>query len=314
MKNLFFLSTLLMSLVSFASYDVQSFIFDGSELSKSMTLNDAVYRTEYRQEQRPAICYRTVIIRYNRSCQNIQTGTSCRTSNGQQICRPVYRQQCQQRPVYGRQAFTCFQFVTVAYRVLDHYTQANVNFSFEESPMGITPEEKITVSLDGEALSTKVKSSGRVLMLYSKEESTSNDGSNFVKDIQYKIKLIDLQKALLPSQGKIKFVSASSDELVIETGEIADEFNYAYELKLSKVRFFILKDRVLFNGSLVKDAMEIEKLNGRSLIKINLQKLNIKLPQGKIKLDFAMSLLTEGSILNTDTPSLKFKMKKKFKN
>lgn len=313
MKSILLLCTFLISALSFANSDVQSFIFDGSDLSKSVTVTDAVYRTEYRNEQRPAVCYRTVITGHTTQCQNVQTGTTCSTVNGQRVCRPVYQQQCRRVPVYGRQAYTCFRTITVAYQVLDHYTQANVNFSFAAAPAGVMPFEKITVSLDGDYLSSRVKSSGKVAMIYTKQENSRMDGRNIIKDVQYKVNLVDLQKALLPSQGKIKLISSSADQLIIESGEIPSGLNYVYALKLTKVKF-LRKDPVLFEGSLPKDAIEFEAMNGRTLIKVDLSKLTQPLEKGRFKAEFSIALkLPAGSLLNTDIPDLEFKMKKKFR-
>lgn len=312
MKSLLILCTFILSTLTYAS-DIQSFIFDGSEVVKSTTLTDSVYRTEYRYEQHPAICYRTVVIGQTTSCQNVQVGETCNTVNGHRVCRPVYSQQCRQVPVYGRQAFTCYQSVRVSYQVLDHYSQANVQLSFYDVPENVLPQEKITLILNDDYLTTRVKSSGRVAMFYTKQEYNRMEGRNVIKNVQYKIKMIDLQKALLPAQDKIKLISSTADELIVEVGDIPQDMNYLYQLKLTKVRF-LRKDPVLFNAMVANNAMEFEALNGRTLIHIKLDKLNSVLSDGKYKADFSMSpTLPIGTLLNTDIPDLMFKMKKKFK-
>lgn len=316
MKNLVFVSMFIFSILVSANgqNDTQSFIFDGSELSKVLTLNDAVYRTEYRQEQRVGICYRTVIIGYNTVCSNIHTGDTCSIINGRRICRPVYTRHCRQNPVYSRQAFTCYQTVTVSHQVLDHYSQANVKFTFSEVPAGIIPNERISLRLDDQLITAKTKSSGQVALIYNKQENTQMDGRNIIKNVHYAVRILDLNKALSPSRGgKIKLVSSSADELVFEAGSIPTDFGYIFKMKLTKRKFFA-KDPIIFEGIIARDALQLEELNGRTLVKIQLDKLNILLEKGKYKAKFEISLdLTNASILNSDIPSLNFKSSKKFK-
>ncbi len=249
MKNIFLLFSLVLSSLVLADNksDNQTFIFDGSALSKTLTLNDAVYRTEYSQQQRPAICYRTVIVGYNTVCNNVQTGNTCSIINGRRVCRPIYTSQCRQNPVYGRQAFTCYQYVTVAHQVLDHYTQANVKFTFSEVPDGLNPNERITLRLDDQTLSSSTRSSGNVAMLYNIQENTSMDGRNVIKNVHYSVRIFDLQKALSPSRGGIKLIDSSADELVFEAGSISADFGYIFKMKLSQRKFFA-KDPILFEG------------------------------------------------------------------
>jgi hypothetical protein len=315
MKNILFLFSLFVSTLVVADIknDTQTFVFDGSELSKVLTLNDAVYRTEYRVQQRPAICYRTVVISHNTVCSNVQTGTVCSNVNGRRVCRPVYTRQCRQNPVYGRQAFTCYQNVTVAHQVLDHYSQANVKFTFSEVPEGLTPYERITLRLDDQTITSSTKSSGKVAMIFNKQETTQMDGRNIIKNVHYAVRLLDLQKALSPSRGGIKLIDSSADELVFEAGSIPADFGYVFNMKITKRRF-LAKDPVIVDSVLSRDAMEIEELNGRTLIKVKLEKLKAQLEKGKYKVKFSIALdLSSARVLNSDIPSLNFRMSKKFK-
>ncbi len=306
MKHLLILCSLVISFVTFAQSDSQTFVFDGSDLSKSVSLSDSVYRTEYRNEQRATVCYRNVIVRHDRVCRSVQTGTVCSTVNGQRVCRPTYTQQCHSTPVYVRQAYTCYQTVTVAYQVLDHYINANVRLNFSEVPAGVIAQERITLNLNDDRLTSRVNSSGNVALLYTKKETSRMEGRNVIKDVTFNVQVVDLQKALLPIKAKIELVSASSDELVLEAGEIPADLSYTYSLELKK------KNNALYDGMVPNNAIEIEALNGRSIIKIKLDKIRLALANGKYKAKFSIALsLPSGGVLNTDIPNLESKLLRK---
>lgn len=315
MKSIAGLLSLMFSLTLFASTgETQTFRFDGSQRSNTLQLQGSKSHTEYRYEQRARTCYRQVIVGYQNVCRNVQTGTRCTTRNGQRTCTPVYTRQCTRRPIYRSQPYTCYEQVRVAYEVFDYYTNATVNFSFAPTPAGIAANEEIKVTLNGEMLSTDVRSSGKLILLYNKQESSYMDNGTKFINTNYFVEFIDLEKAISALRGGIQMVEANEDELVFEAGAIPSDVSYDFSLNLVQKKF-LARDITLYNAVLSQDKVEIENQGSRSVVKVKLDKLGIKLGKGSYAMTFrtGLSLPTDRILNSRDIPALKYDVARKLK-
>lgn len=322
MNYRFLLSSLLISFItlSFASANkVESFIFDGTEINKNILLSENVFRTMHRQEQQESICYRRVVIGYNRICRDIPNGETCHFVRGQRVCSPSYIRDCFNQPIYGNQSYTCYRTVNIAYEVLDYITQVNVKFSFGEVPNHLIANEKISLKLKGNQVTTTVKSSGNLLMIYNKKESSRVEGQYRIKDIVYEVEFMDLKQTLGPFSNDIELIDFSADQLIFGTAQ----FNrrgppncferYSATLKRGN-RLFESSD-VLFDGIINSDAISIEPLNGKSIVKIDLKKLGLVLEEGKYTAKLSIEFgVPKEKILNSEVvKKLETSFTKKFK-
>lgn len=315
MKTIAALLSLIFSLTLFASTgETQSFRFDGLQRSNTLQLQGSKTRTEYRYEQRARTCYQQVIVGYQNVCRRVQTGTRCTTRNGQRVCTPVYTNRCTRRPIYRSQPYTCYEQVRVAYEVFDYYTNATVNFSFAPTPAGITANEEIKVTLNGEMLSTDVRSSGKLILLYNKQESSYMDNGTKFINTNYFVEFVDLEKARSALRGGITMIEANEDELVFEAGSIPNDVTYEYSLNLTQKKL-LARDVTLYNSVLAQENIEIENQGSRSLIKVKLDNLGINLGKGSYAMTFRTGLsLPTNRILNSrDLPALKFDVARKLK-
>lgn len=315
MRTVAILLSLVFSVSLFASTgETRSFRFDGSQRSNTLTLEGTKTHTEYRYEQRARTCYRQVLVGYRNVCRRVRTGSRCTTRNGQRVCTPVYTRRCTRRPVYRSEPYTCYETVRVPYEVFDYYTQANVNFTFAPTPAGINANEQLKVRLNGDDLSTSVNSSGKLILLYDRQETAYMDNGTKFINVQYFIEFVDLEKALAPLRGGIQLAEVKEDALIFNAGEIPQDMSYKFKLNIQKNRF-LLSDPVLFSGDLNQGDLEISNMNGRSEVKVNLANLGVKLGKGRYKMSFRTEVnLPMDRILNSrDIPALKYDVNKKLK-
>jgi hypothetical protein len=315
MRKLACLLSFVFSLSLFASTgQTQQFNFDGSVRSNSLNLSGTKTHTEYRYEQVRRTCYRQVIVGYRDVCRNVQTGTRCTTRNGNRVCTPVYTRRCTRRPIYRSRPYTCYETVRVPYEVHDYNTLANINFTFAPTPVGVRANENLKVSLNGDSLTTTVESSGKLILLYDKQQSSFMDNGTKVINTNYFIEFVDLEKAIAPMRGGIHLTEITASELVFEAGEMPEDMSYIFKLKLTKKKLFS-RNLILINRELNGNDMTVTNLNGRSVIRIKLDNANVDLAKGRYKMAFQTSLdVPADRILNSaDIPGLKFDVNRKFK-
>ncbi len=193
-------SMLLASLLSlvvgsaFAStVDSKSIRFDGSMTEASLQLKAEKTHTEYRQETVARTCYRTVVVGHRRVCR-----------------RPTPTQpgQCWSEPVYRTVPYTCYETISIPYEVFDYYVDANVALNFGSLPEGMSANEMMTATLNGDVLT--LKSTGTktlVVELAALEQSRRMSGNVLMMDAVATVKFHDalaIKRALNLTDASIK--------------------------------------------------------------------------------------------------------------
>jgi hypothetical protein len=143
------LITALASLFIFASAyadtsAAERFLLNGGINDYSMDLQTEKTHTEYRYEDRPDTCYRSV---QQRVCRRVpqQCRQECRNGRCRRVCTPP-RQHCYYRTV--QRPYRCIRRVRIPYEVIDYRIFTRVNFEFVQ-PQGATPAEQFTFEMNG---------------------------------------------------------------------------------------------------------------------------------------------------------------------
>lgn len=271
MKLILLLTTLLLSGLASAN-NAAEFLFDGSSLSESQTLNSSVYRTEYRTERVLRTCYRRI-------CTN------------RPICRRVCDQRrrncrrvCRSRNICRTQAHSCYHWENVPYQVLDYYTQATVNFSFEAN--GDNYAEHFRTTLNGESLRLKVKDSGKHLIAVKKDRSeNSRSGDTKMINRQLDLKLFDLTSFHKAAQGGVQNLKLKNGLITFGFEEFTSPFDTKINISVTRLR------RLASNIVLLKKSFTPDELsNGDGTFSLELADQDVKLGKGRyqIRVEFAL--------------------------
>ncbi len=296
MKMLVGLLSFALSFASLASTsDSKVFNYDGSMNSIELLLKTEKTHTEYRVENRQSTCQRTEIAGYQTICNGGGYG------GGYPGPRPGpgypgggYRS-CYQQPVYRTVYYPCTITVNVPYEVKDFDVDARVIVDVTKLSTAMTPGEKFVVTLDGDNLSiTTVGSKKFLLMLTKQSNRASMNGSVKFINALYAIDLIEATPIL--KSLTMTSISIENNILSFDMGPVENRANIAFSLNILQKK--IGSDIVLFNRELDTSEIIINASNVGSAADVNVEKLGVKLNDGKYSLTAKAFFKANGTLMN----------------
>lgn len=311
---------------SFASTsDYRTVIVENNDKQETFSLNTVTTRTEYRTEVVHSTCYRQEIAGYRRVCYPRLTlnrvigphpvpnpprdprdppperkpePRPTPYPNPRPEPRPEPRPPvCYDEPIYRQVAYSCLKTISVPYEVVDHESRANVEVKMSAAP-ATKPQSGncgINFTLQGDHFSAanSCREYLAVALIGRQENGT-------VKNLSYFINLFDAEKIFAPLAGGLSDLHVEGNTLVVRTGDLRSNTNFALSLYVERKRF-LKEDVVLINRALTPSEFSYQPADERTgLVRINLDKVLGGFEEGKkhvIKLKMDLSL-PQGSIIN----------------
>lgn len=292
MKMIVGLLSFVLSFASIASSgETKTFTFDGTQNSVELLLRGEKTHTEYRYEQRQTTCYRTEIVGYRTVC----TGGGYGGPRGPRDPRGPVRS-CYQQPIYRQIAYPCTQTIQIPYTVKDYDVDARVLIDVSKAPEAVTPGEKFVVTLQGDDLTlTTVGSKKFFLMLKKQSQRGTMNGSVKFVDAFYAVELIEAAPVLKAL--KMTNISMNNSVLSFGMGPVENRANVGFSLSIVQKRA-LASDISLFNRELDSSEIVINANNTGSAADVNVEKLGVKLNDGKYSLTAKAFFKAEGSLMN----------------
>lgn len=276
MKNLILIMTLLMSSVVFAdTVDTRSFYFNGDVQSTNLQLNTEKTRTEYRQVQVPATCYR---ITYRRVCDNRPPvcRNVCQNGRCRRVCSGGGGQMC--RDVQVRVPYSCMRYEQRAYEVHDYYVNTNVVLNFDLTGVDGGAAENFRVRVDGERAGLNVDTSKNYAIVMKnqyRQEARRGDSKDI--DLTYELGFIKTKEINETLGRGIQNVSLKNGILRFSVGRGFNTQEFTQNIKVYRNRS-LGSDILLFDRNLSENEMEINTNGSASELTIDLASLGIQVP------------------------------------
>ncbi len=291
MKMIVGLLSLALSFASIASSgETKTFTFDGTQNSVELLLKGEKTHTEYRYENRQTTCYRTDIVGYRTVC----TGTGPGYPGPGP--RPYPGRSCYQQPIYRQVAYPCTQTIQIPYTVKDYDVDARVIIDVTKASEATTPGEKFVVTLNGDDLSISTVSSKKFFLVLKKQANrgTMNGSVKFI-DALYAVELVEAA----PILKTLKMTNISMDNSVLSfgLGPVENRANIGFSLEIIKKRA-LASDISLFNRELDSSEVAINANNTGAAADVNVEKLGVKLDDGKFSLTAKAFFKAEGTLMN----------------
>lgn len=276
MKMLMSVLMMVFAMSAFAT-DSQVFVYDGSQDSIELTLNSEKTHTEYRYEQRPAICYRTVV-HYRTVCQNTPQGRHCQTI-----------------PYYQQIPYHCMQTVRIPYEVKDYDVQASVSLSVAALPE-FSSRETLRATLRGENLVVTAEGSKKYIILET-AKNVRSQMTGSVKYIQaaYGIELVEA--APVVNALSISNISLQKNILNVKMGPVARPDLIGYSLQVLK-NPVVGSSTELFDRELSSNEMTLTSEGAGTLGTVSLESLGVKMGSGRHTLTARAFFKKAGKVLN----------------
>lgn len=297
MKMLIGLFSLVLSVSAFSSsVDRKSFNYDGTQNSVELVLRTEKTHTEYRTENRPSTCYRQEVVGYRTIC----TGGGYRPYPGPGPYPRPYPypgpRNCWQEPIYRSVAYSCMRTQTVSYEVRDYDVEARVLVDVTKTSIEATPGERIDVTLSGDALSFSAQGSKKFFIVKKKEDARSSMNGS-VKMIDAVLALELVEAAPVVKALKITNTQVVDGKLQLTIGQKDPSVNLGYSLKVVKKKL-LADDKVLLDRELAQSEVEVVSTTEASSAGVNLERLGLKLEDGKFELTAKVFPKFSGVLLN----------------
>lgn len=204
---------------------------------------------------------------------------------------------CYDEPIYREVAYSCLKTISVPYEVVDHESRANVEVKMSAAP-ATKPQSGncgINFTLQGDHFSAanSCREYLAVALIGRQENGT-------VKNFSYFINLFDAEKIFAPLAGGLSDLHVEGNTLVVRTGDLRSNSNFALSLYVERKRF-LKEDVVLINRALAPGEYTYQPGDERTgLVRINLDKVLGGFEEGKkhvIKVKMDLSL-PQGSVIN----------------
>jgi hypothetical protein len=278
MKMLSAVVLLVLSMSAFASSQVKTFFYDGSQSGTQMSLRTEKTHTEYRYEQRRSICYRQEMS-YRQQCQRTPQGTICQTI-----------------PVYRTISYPCMETVRVGFEVKDYDVEANIDLNVVANASTQIAAETLKVSLDGDSLSVSAVGSKRFFVVLTKSDVQPRmTGSVKMLNASYTVELVEAAPVL--KSLTVTNIAMKDSTLSYTTGVIADRDLIGLSLNVKKAPL-LGSDTVLFDRELASNEVQLNADAANTIVNVDLQTLGVKLQSGRHLLTGKIFFKYAGSVLN----------------
>lgn len=211
---------------------------------------------------------------------------------------------CYDEPIYREVAYSCMRTISVPYEVLDHQSTANVNVKLSAAPVSKPQSGNcgINFRLDGDNFQATNSCSDYLAMANVGRQDLGN-----VKNYSYAINLFDAQKVFAPLAGGLTEMHMDGNVLLVKTGELRANSNFALKLYVERKRLF-KSDSVLINRVLTNNEFSYQAIDSRTgFVRIDLSRVVGNFESGKkhnVKVYLDLSL-PAGSVINgSGIPSL----------
>jgi hypothetical protein len=284
---------LVMSTMLYAGQgETRQFSYDGSQNEFEFILRGAQTHTEYRVEQVPDTCYRTVFMGYRTVCNG---GPYCPI--GRPGCYNYPGRTCHQQPVYRTEAYRCMRTVSIPYEVEDYKTEAKVQFSFNVAD-NISANERFIIKLEGENLTLAAQGSRRYVIVKNSEviESTLSGDLKSI-DAKYEIQLVEaapLMRAISMSRAHV-----NGQALEFDLGAGAENYAINHKLIVDKAPR-VGRDTRLLEKMLMANDMTMTSSTNATLYSVDLNAQGVTLESGRYRISIEASYASDGVILNQE--------------
>lgn len=321
--KLFILFSLSIMSAAFASHvDSYSLPLFNSSNEENFSLQSTQMRTQYRIETIERTCTRTEFDGYRNECGFV-TEVVCETfpgphgpgrdphpgrghDNGGVNCHPKLVYRCHQEPVYRTVAYSCNQTINVPYEVVDHQVTANLHLNINKDPSLDTDNQECTLKyiLDGEFLRTNTECDSALVYSTLLKNSEVDRKGNSTHFYNIDLKVLNAKKILAPVSSGITNMRLEGQNLIFQTGNLANNANFTMKLFVERIRF-LKSDLTFIDRPLTKNEFSFEAIDNHSgIVKINLEKLfgginTSKKHDIKVNIDVIMPA---GNLLNSVLP------------
>lgn len=276
MKMLTAMVMLILSISAFASTDIKTFHFDGSQSNVSLNLFAEKTHTEYRYEQRPSVCYRTVV-------------------HYETYCTPAPRQ-CHTRPVYRQIPYSCLETVRIPYEVKDYDVDANITLDVTALP-GAVHGETFKFTLNGEDLTLTATSANKKYFVVLDKREYSSSMNGYVKYIDASYKASFIEAAPVLQTLSVSNISIKNSVLTFKTGPVVVPEHIGFHLNVQDAPI-LGGDTNLFDRELAPSEIALTPAADSTTAQVNIQNLGIKLKSGRYTFTAKTFFKFEGRLLN----------------
>ena len=273
------LMSVLMMVFAFTAFatDTQTFVYDGSQDSVELRLSSEKTHTEYRYEQRPSICYRTVV-HYRTVCQNTPQGRFCQTV-----------------PYYQQIPYSCMQTISIPYEVKDYDVEATVSLSVASLPE-FASRETFRATLRGDTLVVTAEGSKKYLIL----ETAKNVRSQMTGSVKYiqathAVELVEA--APVVNALSITNISLQKNILNFKMGPVARPELIGFSLEVLK-NPVVGGSTELFSRELSADEVSLAAQGSGTSATVDIQALGVKMGSGRHTLTARAFFKRAGKVLN----------------
>jgi len=211
---------------------------------------------------------------------------------------------CYDEPIYREVAYSCMKTISVPYEVLDHESRANVLVKMSAAPASKPQSGNcgINFALQGDNFSAENTCHEYLaIALIGKQENGS------VNSYSYFINLFDAERIFAPLAGGLSDMSVDGDTLIVRTGDLRANSNFALKLYVQRKRF-LKDDIVLINRTLTPTEFSYRPIDERTgFVRINLDRVLGGFQAGKkhlIRLNLDLALPQGSVISGNGLPSL----------
>jgi hypothetical protein len=216
--------------------------------------------------------------------------------------RPVPRPEprppvCYDEPIYREVAYSCMKTISVPYEVVDHESTANVQIKLSAAPQSKPQTGNCGINFALQGDNFQASNSCREYLAVGIVGRQQN-GS--VTNYSYFINLFDAERIFAPLAGGLTDLHVEGSTLLVRTGDIRANQNFALKLYVERKRF-LKSDVVLINRVLKAEEFSYQPGDARTgFVRIDLDKVLGGFEEGKkhnIKVDLDLAL-PAGSVIN----------------
>lgn len=287
-----------------AAKDEKTFLYDGSRDSVELILKTEKYHTEYRVEEVPATCTRKEVAGYRSVCtgSNYPGGYYPGPYHpaphfpGRRHYPVPYTRTCYTEPYYRYVPYACTDTSRLPYQVKDFDVETRAIVDVTNLSQVANPNEKFEVSVVGDEPAFRVVGSKKFFVIKKKQDIRSTMvGSVKMIDALYVAELVEAAPIL--SALKMTNIAIVDSALKFKLGTVADTKNLSFKLTIVKERF-LGSDKTILERELLASEVDVQNLGGESEASVDLNKLGVKLEDGKFSITAKVSPKFDGSLMN----------------
>jgi hypothetical protein len=312
--------------------DSREFTYAGSRSIEEFVLQAEKTRTEYRTEQVPRTCYRTVLAGYRTECRSVpyrvchNQPPQCRNvrqpdgsmrracTPARQACQTRYRTECRQVPVYRQEPYTCYETVRVPYQVFDRHVEANVVVILSDTQVS-SISEQFTLELTGNDLKLALKGSGKVLAISQKNIRNEMLEGKEVIFAEFRVSFVDAIQVNNSFNRGIGQLSVDAFEIIANIPQGVDKSLLGVHLSIEKKKTLARNDVVIRRQLQLNEFELTDRSNLERKLSIDLARLNAGLGSGRYEMKMRLFLnMNSVDILNrSQFPNLSTESGQKFR-